>query len=378
MNEAVRMLKPGEQVERPVVRPAPEPPKQKVETKKGGRSKLILIGLVGLLLLAAASYYGWEYWTVGRFQASTDDAYLQADASVISPKVSGYVREVLVADNEHVKAGQPLAIIDPRDYDVALRQANAAVQSPQADIENARAQLKAQDAIIAQAKATVALDEANLKFAQQDNDRYVSLARTGSGTVQSAQQAVSKLGIAEATLERDKSAVTAAVEQVGVLKASLAKAEAALETSNAQARQAELNKSYTTIVAPIDGVVGNRTLRVGQYVQAGTSLMAVVPLASVYVVANFKETQLTDVRPGQRAEIEVDTYPGKKLEARVDSIAPASGQQFALLPPDNATGNFTKIVQRVPVKLTLLPSPELEGRLRPGMSVIPTIETKPK
>ena len=381
MNEAVRALKSGEETERiegpgrPDL-PFPAKPQDDSPAKAKGRLKFVLIGLVGFVLLALAGYYGWDYWAVGRFQVSTDDAYLQADSSVISPKVSGYVREVLVADNEPVKAGQPLAIIDPRDYDVALRQAKAAVESPKADIENAQAQMKAQKAIIAQAKATVAVDEANLTFAQQDNDRYVSLSRTGSGSLQNAQQAVSKLGIAQATLEHDKAAVVAAEEQIGVLQATLSKAQATLDTSKAQAKQAELNQSYTTIVSPINGVVGNRTLRVGQYVQAGTSMMAVVPLSSIYVVANYKETQLTDVRPGQPVEIEVDTFSGKKLKGKVDSIAPASGQQFALLPPDNATGNFTKVVQRVPVRMTLLPTPGLEGLLRPGMSVIPTINTK--
>jgi membrane fusion protein (multidrug efflux system) len=194
--------------------------------------------------------------------------------------------------------------------------------------------------------------------------------------VQNAQNAVSKLGIAKATLERDTAAVTAAEKQIGSLKAQLAKAQADLTHAQDLDEQAQLNLGYTTIVAPVDGVVGNRTLRVGQYVQAGTPLMGVVPLMDVYIVANFKETQLTNVRPGQPVKIEVDTFPDHAVWGAVDSIAPASGQEFALLPPDNATGNFTKIVQRVPVKIRVGADGPLAGRLLPGMSVIPTINTK--
>jgi membrane fusion protein (multidrug efflux system) len=175
---------------------------------------------------------------------------------------------------------------------------------------------------------------------------------------------------------RDTASVASATKQVDVLKAELEQARAALTRSEAARRQADLNLSYTTIVAPVDGVIGNRTLRVGQYVQAGTQLMAVVPTDAAYVIANYKETQLTDVRPGQKVEISVDTFPGRAFHGRVDSIAPASGQEFALLPPDNATGNFTKVVQRIPVKITLDGTGALSGDLRPGMSVYPSIDTR--
>jgi membrane fusion protein (multidrug efflux system) len=194
--------------------------------------------------------------------------------------------------------------------------------------------------------------------------------------VQNEQEAVSKLQIAQSTLQKDTAAVMAAEQQTGILRARLAKAEAVLAHDHAVQDQAALNLSYTTIVAPTDGVVGNRSLRVGQYVQAGTQLMAVVPMNAVYVVANFKETQLTDVRAGQPVTIDIDMFPGTTVKGHVDSIAPASGQEFALLPPDNATGNFTKIVQRIPVKIILDAGDPLAGLLRPGMSVNPAIDTR--
>lgn len=336
----------------------------------------VLLAGAAIVGLAAAGQFGWNYWTVGRFNVSTDDAYVQADTTVIAPKVSGYLRDVLVADNQPVKAGQPLARIDDRDYAVAVEQARADVIAAQAEVANVEANLDEQQAVIAQARSTVEVDRANLTFTQQDNDRYSSLARTGAGSVQNEQQAVSKLLIARSTLQRDTAAVVAAERQTTMLQAQLAKAEAALTHDRAVEDQAELNLSYTTIVAPVDGVVGNRTLRAGQYVQAGTQLMAVVPLHGVYVVANFKETQLTDVHAGQPVTLDVDMFPGTVVKGRVDSLAPASGQEFALLPPDNATGNFTKIVQRIPVKIALDADDPLAGRLRPGMSVTPTIDTK--
>ena len=326
--------------------------------------------------LMGGGYYSYEYWTNGRFLISTDDAYLQADAVVVAPKVGGSLKEVNVADNEKVKAGDVLARIDGRDLATALHQAQANETSVEADLQNVEALLQQQQANIDEAKASVLLDNANLKFASEEYDRYVALARSGSGSVQNAQQAVSKLGVAHATLEKDTAVAAAAEKQVGVLQAQQKKAQAAVGVAQAQVQQAELNLSYATIVAPIDGVVGNRTLRAGEYVQAGTSLMSIVPLNAVYVVANYKETQLTDVRPGERVEVEVDTFSNTIVPGIVDSIAPASGQEFALLPPDNATGNFTKIVQRVPVKIALSTPPSLEGLLRPGMSVTPTIDVR--
>jgi len=331
---------------------------------------------VALAALLGAGFWGHDYWTTGRFEVSTDDAYVKADSTTIAPKISGYIGAVLVRDNEPVKAGQVLARIDDRDLRVALDQAKAEVAAAHAAVASKQAQLDAQQSLIDTARATVEVDKANQTFAEQDNDRYTNLARTGYGSVQNAQAAIAKIAAARAATDRDTAALAAAQKQVDLIKADLAQARATVAHDEAVQRQAELNLSYAEITAPVDGVVGNRTLRIGQYVQAGTQLMAVVPLAGTYIVANFKETQLTGVKPGQAVEVEVDMYPGVKVEGHVDSIAPASGQEFALLPPDNATGNFTKVVQRVPVKIVLDAGHGLAGDLRPGMSVVPTINTK--
>jgi membrane fusion protein (multidrug efflux system) len=341
------------------------------------RSRRLVPALaIALISIAAAAAFGSYYWVVGRFLESTDDAYVQADSTIVAPKVSGYLSQVLVEDNQPVKAAQPLAKIDDRDYVASLDQAKADVATAQADIENATAALAQQQTVIAQARATVAVDQANLTYAEQENTRYGTLANQGSASVEMAQQAASRRDTARAALTRDTAAVTAAEQQVAVLQAQLAKTKAALQHYQAVQEQARLNLSYTNIIAPIDGVVGNRSLRVGEYVQAGTQLMAVVPLAAVYVVANFEETQLAGIRKGAPVSIVVDTYSGATVKGHVDSIAPASGEEFALLPPDNATGNFTKIVQRIPVKIAIHPSDPLRGELRPGMSVTATVDTK--
>ena len=351
-------------------------PRAPVSETKPRRLRQLLLVAVSVLTLSGAGYFGWEYWTVGRFHVSTDDAYVKADNTTIAPKVSGYLSAVLVDDNEQVKAGQALARIDDRDYRVALDQSKADLDAANAAFATKQAQLTAQQSVIDAARATIAVDQANLTFAEQEDKRYSQLASTGYGSVQNAQQSASRLAAARASVARDTASLESATRQLDVLKAELAQAQATLVRDEALLRQAELNLSYTNIVSPADGVVGNRTLRVGQYVQAGTQLMAVVPTAAAYIIANYKETQLTNVRPGQPATIEVDTFPGVTFKGHVDSIAPASGQEFALLPPDNATGNFTKVVQRIPVKITLDPGAPLAEELRPGMSVIPTIDTK--
>jgi membrane fusion protein (multidrug efflux system) len=301
---------------------------------------------------------------------------VRADSTTIAPKVTGYLHEVLVKDNERVATGQVLARIDDRDFKVALDQAKADVAAARATIASKQAQLDVQQAVISAAKATLDVDRAAVTFAAQDNKRYTDLAATGSGTVQNAQQAQARIASAQALLARDGANLASALKQVDLLKAEIVQADAALARTEALQHQAELNLGYTTITAPIEGVVGNRTLRVGQYVQAGTQLMSVVPATGAYVVANYKETQLTDVHEGQAVDIAVDMFPGQIVHGHVDSIAPASGQEFALLPPDNATGNFTKVVQRIPVRIALDTTGNARIDLRPGMSVIPTIETR--
>src|SRR6202011_4732957 len=269
--------------------------------KKLNVRKMLMAG-IATAALGGAAWDGWDYWTVGRYLVSTDDAYVKADNTTIAPKVSGYLHEVLVSDNERVKAGQVLARIDERDFRVALDQARADVAAANASIASKQAQLGVQQAVIDAAKATIDVDKATVMFAAQENKRYTDLAATGFGSVQNAQQAQSRNAGAQAAIQRDTANLASALKQVDLLKAEIVQANATLSRAEALQSQAELNLSYTTIVAPIDGVVGNRTLRVGQYVQAGTQLMSLVPVTGAYVVANYKETQLTDVRQGQAVD----------------------------------------------------------------------------
>ena len=354
-----------------------EPASAAASTKKFNFRK-VLVTVSVVAALAGAVWYGWDYWTVGQYLVSTDDAYVQADNTTVAPKISGYLHEVLVGDNQRVRAGQVLARIDARDFRVALDQAKADVAAARAAITSKQAQLGVQQTVIDAAKATVEVDQATAKFAAQENKRYTDLATTGYGSVQNAQQAQSRIAGAQAAIARDTANLASAVKQVDLLKAEIVQANATLARAEAVQSQAELNLEYTSIVAPIDGVVGNRTLRTGQFVQAGTQLMSVVPVSGVYVVANYKETQLTGVREGQAVDIAVDMFPGQIVHGHVDSIAPASGQEFALLPPDNATGNFTKVVQRIPVRIALNRDNSVPIELRPGMSVIATIDTSSK
>jgi membrane fusion protein (multidrug efflux system) len=340
------------------------------------RLRTVLLAAGGVALLLVAGVYGHGYWTSGRFMVATDDAYLQADSVAISPEVAGYIAAVPAQDNEQVARGQLLARIDDRDFRAALASAQANADAAAAGVDELVQQMAQQTYAIAEAQAAVSSDQASLVFARQNYGRYATLAQSGAGTVQQAQQSGTSAQNNQANLQRDIAAVGVARTQMAVLNAQLVRARAESALALAALRQAQLNLGYTNITAPIAGVVGERSLRVGQYVPAATQLMAVVPLQSVYIVANYKETQLTDVRPGQKVAISVDTFPGAVVHGVVNSVAPASGEEFALLPPDNATGNFTKIVQRVPVKITIDPHDPLLGQLRPGMSVEPSIDTK--
>jgi membrane fusion protein, multidrug efflux system len=334
------------------------------------------IGALILAALAAAVISGHRYWTVGRFLESTDDAYVQADSSTIAPKVSGYVASVMVDDNQPVRAGQILALIDSRDLQTALDEADANVVAAQASIVNLTAQLAVQQSLITQADANVSVAKTARALAKRNEERRLEMAKVGYGSDEQSDDASADSVEKTSLMAREEAAAATAHRQVEVLNAQKALAEAELARALALDHQAALNLSYATIRAPIDGTVGARSIRVGQYVQAGTQLMELVPLTRTYVVANYKETQLTHLRAGQRAWITVDTFPKDELAARVQSLAPASGLEFSLLPPDNATGNFTKIVQRVPVKLLIDDDGRLLGRLRPGMSVTVRVDTK--
>ena len=335
------------------------------------------LALAGVVILVAVVIWLIEYLLVGQYFVSTADAYLAADSSMIATRVSGYIVSVPVGDNEIVKRGQVLAQVDPRRYNIALASAAANLRSAQAAIVSDTAQIGLQQARITQAAAAVAGDQARAAFAARNSRRYASLSGTGASTEQSNEQASTDVATANAALAADNAALLGARRQVDVLNAAILQAQASQAQAQSQVQQAALDLLQTKIVAPFDGMVGNKTVAVGDYVQTGTQLMAVVPLAGVYVIANYKETQLTHLVPGQAVTIDVDAFPALKVTGTVASIAPASGQEFALLPPDNATGNFTKIVQRVPVKIWLNLDRNLIGKLRPGMSVEPDIDTRP-
>jgi membrane fusion protein (multidrug efflux system) len=364
--------------EAPAAPVAEAPAAPSVEAPRKTGRKIVKRSILAAALLAGVAFgadFGYKYWTVGRFIESTDDAYVKADYTTIAPKVAGYIATVLVNDNDTVKAGQVLAKIDDRDYQSALSQARADVKAADAAVTNIDAQISLQQSIIAQAKATIDASQASLTYALSDAARSAQLISNGAGTQSRAEQSQSLKDQATAAVERDQAALVAAQNKVPVLRTQRDQAVAQRDRAAAAAHQVELNLSYTEILAPVDGTVGARSLRVGQYVTSGTQLMAVVPLHSVYVVANFKETQLTNVRAGQPVEIKVDSFPDVAIKGHVDSVSPASGLEFSLLPPDNATGNFTKIVQRIPVKI-VIDDAALSGLLRSGMSVEPEIDTK--
>jgi membrane fusion protein (multidrug efflux system) len=327
--------------------------------------------------LIAAAGYGTYWYLVGRFYETTNDAYLSADSVTVAPKVSGYVVELNVQDNQAVKQGDVLARIDPRDYQTAVDAAAADLESAEATAANIDALLTEQQSTIAEAKAAVAADEAAITFSQQELQRYSALARSGAASAQRNQQAESDLAQKRAVLERDRAGFQAAQAHIGVLQTQRHQAEAAIAARKATLAQAKINLGYTNIVAPVDGSIGDRSVRQGQFVQAGARLMSVVPTDRIYLVANYKETQTGHMLPGQPVSVELDTFAGKTIAGTVDSLAPGTGAQFALLPPENATGNFTKIVQRVPVKILLDPKNPLTARIRPGLSATATVDIRP-
>ena len=346
------------------------------EAKPKRSRKTIIIRIAMLAALVAVGYKAYEYVTVGRFIVSTDDAYIRADMAIIAAKVSGYVSDVSVRDNVAVKAGDTLAHIDDGDYRNALDTAEARYRTQQATIDRIGDQARAQLAAIEQAKAQVASANADLVRTQADFDRASALAKLDFGSRQ-------RLDVARA--DRDKSTAMTASTNAAVLSAQGALAVYEGQKQEAQRQLAEIATNvdkakrdlfFTEIKAPFDGVVGNRAAQPGQYVQPGTRLLALVPLQSVYVDANLKETQLASIKVGQKASVTVDAMGKRLIEGTVESFSPATGSMFSLLPPENATGNFTKIVQRVPVRVKLPANVIAEGKLRPGLSVVVEIDTR--
>lgn len=354
-------------------------------TATRSRSTLFIGG--GLVLFGSA-VFGLRWWTVERFRVSTDDAYVRADIVTVAPRVSGYIVEVGVRDNQTVRAGELLARIDERDYSAkaalaqgAVAAARAEIAAQEARIANLRAQTEQQHDLIAQNAARMAGDEAELRRATLEFQRQRLLAQQEVTSAQRLEVAEADARKAGALAQSSKAALAAQKDHLSVLateheaaSAALERARGMLEQAEATAQLARLDLEFTAIRAPVDGVVGQRGARVGQYAEVGVPLMAVVP-QDAYIIANYKETQLERIRRGQRVEVQVDAF-GAALRGRVDSFAPASGAQFALLPPDNATGNFTKVVQRIPVRIRLEDGQPRAAQLRPGMSVVTAVETK--
>jgi membrane fusion protein (multidrug efflux system) len=326
--------------------------------------------------LALGADGGWYWWTVLRFLQSTDDAYVQNDVSVISLKVEGYIKKVKVTDNQEVAEGAVLFVIDDRDFKAKVAQAEAAVAIEEASVASYDARLALQQSMIDQASATLASGEVDLDREQQDYKRYSTLMTSDFASHQRFEQAQADVRKGEAGVARSRAALAAEQNQLAVLRSQQQEEQSRLQQAKASLQLAENDLDNTVIRAPVSGTAGNRAGQVGQYVKAGTQLLSLVPLRHVHVTANFKETQLAHMRPGQLAEVSVDAYPDITLGGRIESFAPGSGAQFSLLPPDNATGNFTKIVQRVPIRIALPTSGPLTGLLRPGLSLTVTVDTR--
>ena len=354
----------------PPAPPAPAPPATRSRDWVVRVSVLIVAGVIVVLFATQ-----WNRWSGNSTRQVTDDAYIRSDITPLSAKVEGYVRKVNVDDFQHVKAGDVLVEIDDADYRARVALAEADLAGAQAGIDNLKARKAAQHALVAEAEAAVTATEADVQRTKLEADRQRALLATSYGTPQKVEQAEAEQKRLAATLAIKQAELDEQRRQMAVLDTQESQLRAELKAKQAALDLAQINLGYTKITAPVDGVVSERGVRAGQFAHAGAQVISVVPLNDVWVIANYKETQLTHVTIGQGAEIRVDTFPGVVVGAKVDSIAPASGSQFSLLPPDNATGNFTKVVQRIPVKLRLHGDNPLAGRLRPGMSVGVTILT---
>ena len=363
---------PGGAVPAPTAGPAAPPSPPAAPPARGGRKRIVL-GLILAAAIGGGGWFGYDWYVNGRFQVSTDDAYVKADTTILAAKISGYVTEVAARDNAAVRAGDVLARIDDGDYRLAVEAAAAKVATQDSTIQRIEAQRTAQEAAVAQARAQLAVAEA-------DTQRTVS-ALTRAQRL-NTQEFASQAALDTARADRDRN-----VAQVAQAKASVTGAEAQLAVLTAQRAEAERQKAelqnaldrarrdleFTVVRAPVDGVVGNRVVQIGQFVQPGTRMLALVATASIYVEANLKETQLARIALGDAVNVAVDAFSARPIHGRVESISPASGAIFSLLPPENATGNFTKIVQRIPVRIKLDPQAIANGQLRPGMSVVATI-----
>jgi len=356
-----------------------QPEQRSAETapaRKKARSKKPLLLAVVAAALGFGAYEGYGWWTDGRFMVSTEDAYVQADITILSAKVSGYVQSVAVTNNQSVKAGDLIAKIDDGDYRLALRSAQDKLSTQQSAIARIGRQIEAGRASVAQAQAQIAAAQADAERAESDYARQQQLARSDFTSRAALENAKAARDRAVANVQSAQAALSAARANVDVLAAQQTEAQRVAAELQTVVERAERDLSFTEIRAPADGVIGNKAMEVGTFVQPGARLAALVPLTSVRVDANFKETQLASLKVGQKVHIEVDAFPDAEVVGTVESVSPASGAVFSLLPPENATGNFTKIVQRVPVRVSVDPAVVRQGILRPGLSVVVDVDTR--
>jgi len=339
------------------------------------RARWILLLLAAVLAVAGTLWY-LRYASYGRYQQSTNDAYVQSDSTIVSPKVGGYVERVFVADNQEVKRGDPLLSIDPRDYRAQAQQAQAQIGIAAAGAESIRAQIREQQAAIAQARAQLATAENGVRFTRSEVTRYTPLAATGAETREHLAALRSQERQATSQAAGARAALAAAERRVDTLQAQIGQAQSQRRAAEAQLAAADVNLGSTLIRAATAGRIGDKNVQPGQFVQPGLRMMTIVPTQRLYVEANFKETQLGLLRVGQPVTISVDALDGVELHGRVESVSPGTGAQFSLLPPQNATGNFTKIVQRVPVRISLDAGPRTRSLLVPGMSVEVSVDTR--
>lgn len=369
-NEEAPAAKPADKTARePAGETAPPAGKRK-------RSRRLPLLLAGLGALSLVGWYGYDWWTVGRFQVSTDDAYVGADFAVISPKISGYVDAVPASENAHVDAGAPLVALEDGDYRNALEAAQSQLASQQAALTRLDRQIEAAKAAVAQAQARKDAALASQAQADADFHRFDRLAKSNFASGQQLEAARAAKDTADANVADARAGVVSAQAAVAVAQAQRTEAQAALTGLEAARQRAERDLAATVIRAPFGGVVGNLSVAAGDYVTPGKRLLAVVPLGAVYVEANFKETQIGELTAGTPVTVHVDAFPDRDFTGHVDSLSPASGSVFSLLPPENATGNFTKVVQRVPVRVAVPQDVADAGWLRPGMSVTATADTR--
>ncbi|EHK77517.1 putative multidrug efflux system protein [Sinorhizobium meliloti CCNWSX0020] len=335
-----------------------------------------ILPVLGLMLLGAAGWYGYDWWTNGRFLVSTDDAYIEGDIATISPKVSGYVAKVDVVANQHVKAGDPLVTLDDGDYRIAAEQAEAQIATQKLALSRFDAQISGAKASLAQSEAQKKALEATVRGAELAQKRASELQSKSFGTDASRDSAQVALDQARASLAGAEANIAAAKANITVLEAQRMEAESTIRSLELARDKADRDLGFTILKAPYDGVIGNVAVQVGDLVSAGQRLAALVPTDQLYIDANFKETQIAHLVPGSKVEIHVDAYEDHPIEGTVASISPASGSVFSLLPAENATGNFTKVIQRVPVRITLPADVLAEGHLRAGLSVVVDVDTR--